>query len=395
MNKTSLVNCPPEIQAMIMSLLDQHELAACTRVSQAWNKAFTPLLWRHVEDSLWERRSMSRVYEAALNGGLKRNGAFIQSLRLVTKPLYMDCFLERCPPTFPQLTSLWIDGVSNGDEDDLIALLDRCTAGLKKVIYCLRDKSWGCFEFDTATQALIEHADTLEVFRLEGDYVSGGSPINRLLCSLPNLKELCFQGDPSLGRGGTLDASEIVKSDWVCSNLEIFGCDIGNIPRPDITRNIAGEPANKRVKSGTPQESMDLQRQVYAKLAKFTKLRKLSLGFPADCSSSKYRRAYEDNFMQFDCLAMTLESGLDLLKDLKGLEEVDLYHMEFGNRGYAEEEEEWMKANWPKAYVGRSNQFPEIDADSENETDSEYDTDSEDNFDGAWGFHGDASDSDY
>ncbi|KAG9061205.1 hypothetical protein KI688_007543 [Linnemannia hyalina] len=377
MDKTSLVDFPPEIQAMIMSLLDRHELAASVRVSQAWNKAFTPLLWRHVEDPLQECRSRSAAYMAALNGGLKRNGAFIQTLRLVTDTLYMDYFLEMCPPTFPLLTSLWIDGVINGDEDDLIALLDRCTAGLKKVIYCLRDKSWGCFEFDTASSALIKHADTLEVFRLEGDYVSGGKPINRLLCSLPNLKEFCFHGDGTVGRGGALDANEVAKSDWVCSNLEVFGCEIGNIPRPDITRKIDGQPANERVKSGTPQESMDLQRQIYAKLAKFTKLRKLSLGFPGTLSTGNM-----NNILQFDCLAMTLENGLDLLKDLKGLEEVELYYLEFGNRDYVEEEE-WMKANWPKAFVGRSYHFSEMATDSEN------DTDSEDDFDGAWGPYGD------
>lgn len=366
MDKTLLVDLPPEIRAMIMSLLNRHEMAACALVSQAWNKVFTPLLWRHVEDPLQGHISMSGVKKAAIAGGLKRNGAFIQSLRLVTNMLYMDSFLEMCPPTFPLLTSLWIDGVSNGDEDDLIALLGRCTAGLKKVVYCLRDDNWGCFEFDTAARALIEHADTLEVFRLEGDYVCGAAPINRLLCSLPNLKEFCFLGNRLIGRGGTLDAREIVKSDWVCSNLEVFGCEIGNIPRPDITRKIAGEPANERVKSGTPQESMDLQRQIYAKLAKFTKLRKLSLGFPVSPSSSRYRQANKDYLVQFDGLAMILDSGLDLLKDLKELEEVELYLLEFGTRGYAKEEK-WMKTNWPKANVGyHFSEQESDDSDSEN-----------------------------
>lgn len=371
MDKILLVDLPPEIRAMVMSLLNRHELAACALVSQAWNKVFTPLLWRHVEDPLQEHRNMNRVYNAAITGGLKRNGAFIQSLRIVTNMLYMDSFLERCPPTFPLLTSLWIDGVSNGDEDDLATLLGRCTAGLKKVVYCLRDDNLGCFEFDTAASALIEHADTLEVFRLEGDYVSGAKPINRLLCLLPNLREFCFLGNRLVGRGGTLDAEEIVKSDWVCSNLEVFGCEIGNIPRPDITRLIAGEPADARVKSGTPQESMDLQRQIYAKLAKFTKLRKLSLGFPVNYNSSAYRRANKDYFVQFDGLAMTLESGLDLLKDLKELEEVELHLLEFGTRSYAEEEE-WMKTNWPKVNVGQTFHFLEREEEEE-ETNSEDD----------------------
>lgn len=387
MDNTSLVDLPPEMRAMVTSLLDPHELAACALVSQTWNKVFTPLLWRHVEDPVQERRRMSGIYWAAIEGGLERNGAFIQSLRLVTDVLYMDSFLGKCPLTLPLLTSLWIDGVSAGDEDHLIALLKRCTAGLKKVVYCLRDDNWGCFEFDTAASALIEHADTLEVFRLEGDYVSGAKPINRLLCSLPNLKEFCILSDRLNGRGGALDAREIVESDWVCSNLEVFRCEISDIPRPDITRKIAGEPANKWVKSGTPQESMDLQRQIYAKLAKFTKLRKLSLGFPVNLSARKHRYVNLDDFMQFDGLAMTLESGLDLLKDLKELDEVELYLLEFGIRSYAEEVE-WMKTNWPKAIVGRTYHFPELESD---------DTNSEDNLYGALGIFGDdfASDTDY
>ncbi|KAF8934773.1 hypothetical protein BGZ47_010213 [Haplosporangium gracile] len=312
---------------------------------------------------------MSGVDKAAMEGGLKRNGDFIQSLRIVTRMLYMDSFLENCPPTFPLLTSLWIDGVSNGDEDDLTALLMRCTAGLKKIVYCLRDSNSGCFEFDTAARALIAHADTLEVVRMEGDYVSGAKPINQLLCSLPNLKEFVFLGDRLVDRGGTLDAKEVVKSNWVCSGLEVFGCEIGNIPRPDITRMIADEPASKRVTKGTPQESMDLHRQVYAKLSKFTKLRKLSLGFPVNESSSQYRRANKDYLIQFDGLAMTLDSGLDLLKDLKELEEVELYFREFGIRSYAEEEE-WMGRSWPKARIGRTYHFPELRSD---DTDSEDD----------------------
>ncbi|KAF9119490.1 hypothetical protein BGW39_000274, partial [Mortierella sp. 14UC] len=40
---------PLEIQETIASFLSYHELAACARVSQAWNTVFNPILWRHVE----------------------------------------------------------------------------------------------------------------------------------------------------------------------------------------------------------------------------------------------------------------------------------------------------------------------------------------------------------
>ncbi|KAG9062580.1 hypothetical protein KI688_004882 [Linnemannia hyalina] len=139
-----------------------------------------------------------------------------------------------------------------------------------------------------------------------------------LLCSAPKLKELSLVGYYGLTAGGWLDARKIVEMEWVCLGLEVFQCRIGNIPRPDITRNIGDNPADVFVVKGSLQESLDLQCQVYTKLAKLTRLWELKL----DLESYKYTLEYELDEMyrrHFDCLAMTLDSGLDLLKGLKGL----------------------------------------------------------------------------
>ncbi|KAG0317115.1 hypothetical protein BGZ97_005895 [Linnemannia gamsii] len=345
---------PYEIQEAVIPFLRQQDLAICTRVCRAWNAIFHPALWRHVEDrseaaaeqseeqTIW----MEKFIKCARAGALKNNGHLIQSLRLVADKIRFCRFLAYCPPTFPQLTSVWIDGVHNGEEDDLADFLDLCTAGLKEVVYGLRDDKWQAFQFGfTAAEALTKHAATLEVFRLEGDYRSDGDPIDHLLCSLPNLKELSFVGNCVHDRGGFMNAREIVSSEWVCTNLEVFGCGINSIFRPELEEEIANE--SKSAKEESRQRSIDLQRQIYSQLARFTKLRKLSLGFPAE----ELMYFSKEQYRQRDGLAMTLESGLDLLKGLKDLQEVELYYMDVGIGNPAEEA--WVAENWPKAHIGR------------------------------------------
>ena len=50
----------------------------------------------------------------------------------------------------------------------------------------------------------------------------------------------------------------------------------------------------------------------------------------------------------YECLAMTLDSGLDLLRDLNKLERVGLQDMEVY---VGEMEREWMEANWPGCHT--------------------------------------------
>lgn len=136
---------------------------------------------------------------------------------------------------------------------------------------------------------------------------------------------------------------------WVCSELEVFECQIGIIPRPDITRNILDGPASGHACDGTTQESIDLQRKVYAKLAQLTKLRELTLGFPIH-TKYKYKHGDKEYYRQYDCLVMTLESGLDLLKRLKELRVVGLEDMEVYGDG--EKEQSWFAEHWPHATIG-------------------------------------------
>ncbi|KAF9898296.1 hypothetical protein EC991_000311, partial [Linnemannia zychae] len=96
-------------------------------------------------------------------------------------------------------------------------------------------------------------------------------------------------------------------------------------------------------------ESIAIQRLVYAKLARLTKLRELRLGFPLDTSVRNYHRGDKEYYQQYGCLAMTLESGLDLLKGLKELRVVGLEDMEV----YIDDDKEktWFAQNWPNAVL--------------------------------------------
>ncbi|KAG0048331.1 hypothetical protein BGZ89_004633 [Linnemannia elongata] len=380
MDKTTITDLPLEMHEMITALLTHHELALSNRVCQAWHRIFNPILWKHVEDysvtgvqgtsdAKAEKRQVEEEQEVGSEsqtwedrfigcvrrGALKKHGHHVQSLRLQTDSISMRMILENGPPSFPQLTSVCIDGMYDGEvEEDVVDFLDRCTAGLKEFIYSPRettalDGSYLDFR-DLAVDALIRHAATLRVFLLDGNYACYEREINRMLCSLPNLRVFYIGTNRVEMRGGSLTAQEIVNSQWVCKNLEVFGCGIKGIPRPDI------QPANKYFRTGTVEESLEVHHQVYTKLGKLTKLRELTL------RSYVVRPAYwgppprVDIYRQYGCLAMTLESGLDVLKGLKDLELVVFYDAEIGLHKRAEQK--WVSRNWPKAIIKCSQYIP-------------------------------------
>ncbi|KAG0350988.1 hypothetical protein BGX24_007954, partial [Mortierella sp. AD032] len=86
-------------------------------------------------------------------------------------------------------------------------------------------------------------------------------------------------------------------------------------------------------------------------MSRLTKLRELYLGSPM----KEYEEELEpdDEFprqdspsRQFDCLAMSLDSGLDKLKNLKNLHTIELKDMEVYIDGPLEQK--WIAENWPK-----------------------------------------------
>lgn len=342
---------------MVASYLSQHNAAICLRVCQAWRRVFTPFAWRHIETKSSTGRKVDweiSFLESARSGSLKTHGQWIQSISLSCYPDFIKEFLNLSPETFPRLTSL---SFSNPECDSLIATFiskaPSSPAGNNG--FGLRTLEIGGFEGfgdfgESSAGALLEHASTLEVVQLDMMPCMSSKSIQQFLCSAAHLKEFNIIGgfrDPD-NVDLFLDAHDVISTDWVCTELEVFACVIGGIPRPDITQKIAGEPAIDYIKEGTHQESLDLQRAVYSQLGRLTKLRELILGVTVRSSWQSYGRRNE-RYWQHDCLAMTVESGLDLLKDLKELKSVVLDDMVMFISH--DEEKAWVKKNWPK--VGR------------------------------------------
>ncbi|KAK3848346.1 MAG: hypothetical protein J3R72DRAFT_428838 [Linnemannia gamsii] len=340
---SSLTNIPQELLGLLVSNLSGSDLVNCALVCKSWNQLFTHFIWRHVRRKTWnlDEDLWDDIFlQSCEAGALKTNGHFIHTLDIND----LETFLEHAPLTLPNLTSA--EFVDLDDGDDMIAdFIERCTGGLKELVINSNFNDLGVSFGSGSSDALLKHASTLEIIRMESAPCFESQDIQQLLCSAPNLKEFYLFGLERRPENvdGCLDAQDIVESEWVCTELEVFGCEIGNIPRHDITHDIAGRPSKEFIRDGSRQESIELHRGVYAQLGRLTKLRELTLGIALspdlDDDMWEHERLY-------DCLAMTLESGLDLMKGLSELEVVRLDAMEV----YIDRDEEraWVKKQWPK-----------------------------------------------
>ncbi|KAF9080506.1 hypothetical protein BGX23_002033, partial [Mortierella sp. AD031] len=75
-----------------------------------------------------------------------------------------------------------------------------------------------------------------------------------------------------------LHASDVTSGKWVCTSLEVFGCKMNYIPRPDIRMVFKGLDMSWYLVEGSCQRSLELQQNVYSQLSRLTRLRELTLG---------------------------------------------------------------------------------------------------------------------
>ncbi|KAF8946242.1 hypothetical protein BGZ47_000991 [Haplosporangium gracile] len=145
-----------------------------------------------------------------------------------------------------------------------------------------------------------------------------GKGIQRFLCSAPNLRDfhLLASSRTKAGPDPCLDTTDVVQSEWVCLDLEVFGCGIGGISRSDIS--------------------------------------------PSDYEEDEEDELFNEDMplRQFDCLAMSLESGLDLLRDLKDLSHVELVDMEVCVDGNKEQAR--FSKHWPYTKTMATTSFSEL-----------------------------------
>ncbi|KAF9396498.1 hypothetical protein CPC16_001180 [Podila verticillata] len=100
------------------------------------------------------------------------------------------------------------------------------------------------------------------------------------------------------------------------------------------------------------------------------------MGIPYDTEHMNYHRHDKEHDRQYDCLSMSLESGLDLLSGLKNLRVVALEDMEVDIDG--DSEQKWVAEHWPKARVITTEDGTERDDDSQ--LSGFYDEDSDEEF---------------
>ncbi|KAG0206109.1 hypothetical protein BGX33_007582 [Mortierella sp. NVP41] len=417
MDATSFGDLPYEVQTMIIQLLKEHDVAICTRVCRDWKSVFNPFVWRHIGSRRYQDSWNSRILESTAAGSLRRNGHLIQSVVLESSWLpFVREFLKHCPQTLPQLTKVEVDGMEN-DDGLITSLINRSAVGWTKFdIISLHYYARGDGPFGSKSlKALLKHAPTLEIVRLKAHVPIQSKDIQRLLCSMPRLKELDLlstdgrdksRDSPDWYRGcgeqldgcnGLLDAQDVVGPDWVCTSLEVFRCQIGGIPRPDITRDILFRSAQFVVKSGTRHESLDLHHRVYSQLARLTRLRELTLSVPLSEELWGYEKFDKETHRIYDCLAMSLESGLDMLKDLKEMRVVGVEDMEVGIE--CKEEQDWVAEHWPHATIGYTDydtdRNHEIDLRLRRDPDGGWLTYVDDSDEGGWPISDENEDDDY
>ncbi|KAF9937091.1 hypothetical protein BGZ67_001654 [Mortierella alpina] len=292
-------------------------------------------------------------------------------------------FLERCP----RLESLIL-------HSDMDVPLDQLSKVLKKHCPLLRRLQWeaeNCNENDEeianlldasvggwealqmpfmrkfgplSMQALQRHVSTLKQVSSNGWGSLTSSDIQALLCSAPRLQSL--NGQMAVRETGDRRYSELVlhaqdlmhsNASWAgTSTLKHLRLVIDGIPRPDVQCQDTGRPFPHPLPA-TPNHvtPRQVQETVYKQLGAMTQLRTLVLGRPD----------IHDGFLevaegvlhfhprlgafvrepQYQCLELSLESGLGLMSELKELRTLDVSRM---TQRIGVAELEWMHANWPK-----------------------------------------------
>lgn len=268
----------------------------------------------------WLLKKCAGIKELRINECTGIEQALVEGMLAHLPNLDNIAFGENCP-----------DMYSYYMQDDLMALLlSGSSKGWRRV------KFWPSTKIGGATMdALSKHASTLEILDVEDSESVTSDQLIQLLSSCTRLHTLSSLRSLSLGNvHAKIDAKVFAKTDpdtgslkpWQCEqSLKVLEASITGVPRPDLTgRDVVAE--------AYPGQARELHGQVYDRLARLTNLETLCLGL---------RRTHS----QYDCLEISLESGLDKLSGLKRLKELDVT----GTRTrIGLKEVQWMTEHWPR-----------------------------------------------
>ncbi|KAI8596983.1 hypothetical protein EDD21DRAFT_407953 [Dissophora ornata] len=191
-----------------------------------------------------------------------------------------------------------------------------------------------------ACAALLKHCGTLETVQVTNISKSSSSTLRHILSSSPRLQAMTTTDDrwyyqrqfPFLKAKDFVDMRHDsgILTPW--ASLKVLKTKITCIPRPDVTELLDGR---QRIGFSPESQIQHVQQRVYERLARFINLEELFLGH----GTMDY---------QYECLEMTLESGLAQLKRLKNLGVLDVQMMA---QRIGLKEVQWMTQNWPKLQV--------------------------------------------
>ncbi|KAF9096557.1 hypothetical protein BGX23_010968 [Mortierella sp. AD031] len=220
-----------------------------------------------------------------------------------------------------------------------------------------------------AATALVKHCSTLEALELCKATGLTSMDMQRILSSSPKLHtSIALSPDDSHSQETTrILAQDFIDHNpssgslrpWSCeSTLRVFRARISGIPREDITQTFLGNSLQEGmvVEETYPGQSQELQRRVYERLARLIRLERLELGHedrvPGGYNNSmvvdmEAVAAYNWHH-QYDCLNMSLGSGLDFLGGLKQLRMLSVLRMA---TSIGVEEVLWMAESWPRLEI--------------------------------------------
>ncbi|KAK3815470.1 MAG: hypothetical protein J3Q66DRAFT_389294 [Benniella sp.] len=208
----------------------------------------------------------------------------------------------------------------------------------------LGERSWA---------ALSRHASTLENFSMARWRDQNGAKPCPFLTTFPRLKSFVTISEGFIRKWDItpIDANEWIHMDplsgsltpWPCENsLTDLRIRISGIPRLDVVRDQRSKKRQPISWGFYPGEERVIQHRVYERLSRFVNLEVLWLGH------NSYDYELLDCSDQYECLEMSLESGLDQLRGLKRLRvlNVSLMATRIGQK-----EAQWMAEQWPELRV--------------------------------------------
>lgn len=192
-----------------------------------------------------------------------------------------------------------------------------------------------------AVAAMSDRGTYLKRLNFEGCHQISSKDLCSILEATPNLEVLIVLNHQERmdARDPFVSAADLASLSWASQSLVQFSCRI-KVPRPSADDEQEGLTSSSSLSKGSAwEQSRDLQRQVYRKLAEQKRLSHLELGV------TYYRRLRaSDPQFQRQCLEMTLESGLDELSCLTLLQVLNVSNMD-QRIGVAELE--WIDRSWP------------------------------------------------